>query len=143
VKSPIVLRADFRQPKGALNPLDVKMAGTIPVELYQARSTSPQEWRAHRPGTKTDFRIGSQQSAKVLQSQIELHFFEERLTEWIAFDTTWNPPVQLERSEWTYTMEDGLKLTEHGAELHKERLSKLPGPVAVASEKVIPFKTAK
>jgi hypothetical protein len=73
MKSPIVFRCDFRQPKGpVMNPLGIKMNVPIPVEIYHARSAPPQEWRVRRPGTKVLFKIAPQQSPGILQSQIEM-----------------------------------------------------------------------
>lgn len=124
MKSPIVFRAHFRQPKGPLNPMHLPMPGTIEVEIYQARSKPPQEWKARKPGSKLDFKIIAQGTPQVLMSMLELHHFEERMSEWEAYDTTWTPAKLLQRSEWKLCSDGQVMYTEHGAEMKKERLGK-------------------
>jgi hypothetical protein len=103
MKSPIVFRCDFRQPKGpVMNPLGIKMNVPIPVEIYHARSAPPQEWRVRRPGTKVLFKIAPQQSPGILQSQIEMHCFEVRVGNWKAFDTRCDPPREVLADEWRF-----------------------------------------
>ena len=130
MKSPIIFRASFQQPKEST----FKVPGSIVVEVYHARVASPQEWKARRPGTRIDFpHIAAQSTASTLQRQIELLHFEKRLTDWEAFDRTQEPPRLLKREDWhtdpqgntTLTVEyqDKLKAEEtaRGEKLIQER----------------------
>ena len=47
MKSRIVLRAEFQQPKEST----MKLSAAVAVEIYHAKIGPPAEWRARRPGT--------------------------------------------------------------------------------------------
>lgn len=99
MKSPIIFRAEFHQPKGALNPLGAKMPGNIAIELYQAKAGTPAEWRARRPNTRSEFAITPQSQVITLQNQMVPMFFKEQVSEWTAFDSRWSPPRALVKGE--------------------------------------------
>lgn len=94
MKSPIVFRASFRQPKGVVNPTGIKLTAIVEVEIYQSRvgnsraGSALAEWRARRPGTTNDFKITPQSDYRTLQTQISGMCFEEQLSAWQACDSS-------------------------------------------------------
>jgi len=89
VKSPIVFRAQFRGPKGPLNPSGWTVPGLISVEIFHARA-KPSEWQARNPDTGVLFKITGQILPSSLMEQIELHYFEKQESFWQAHDSqTW------------------------------------------------------
>jgi hypothetical protein len=103
MKSPIVFRAEFQQPKNS----PMRIAARIGVELYHVAIGPPAEWRARVPGAKIAFKdIAGQGSPATLKRQISDIHFEKQLTEWQAFDSRQEPPRLLEKYDW-YEDKDG------------------------------------
>ena len=110
MKSPIVFRAVFRQPKGGLNPSGLKMSAPIEVELYHSK-IDPPEWRARSLPSRIDFRqICGQREFTTLEQQIELHFFVEKLSPWEAYDV--RTGCGLNSDEWAIDQQGKPHLTE-------------------------------
>ena len=87
MKCPIVFRADFEQPIGSRNPAKIKCPGAIPVEIFQKAVGPPAEWKARRPGSKTEMKwISAQSTPATIKQQIVGIHFERQLTGWEAFD---------------------------------------------------------
>ena len=116
MKSPIVFRATFEQPKHSAM---VVRAG-IQVEVYQAKLG---EWRARRPNTKILFSdVTPQSTADQLMRQIELLGFERRISDWTAYDNSDHQPSLLAQTDW-YTDQYGTpRLTDE----YRQRLTRKP-----------------
>jgi len=71
----------------------MKLPGPVEVEIYHAKIGPPAEWRARRPGTRTQFtNVTPQSTPATLQEQIANVHFEKQLTAWEAFDGRQLPP---------------------------------------------------
>lgn len=118
MKSRIVLRAEFQQPTEVKMHLPVAIA----VEVYHAKVGPPAEWRARRPGTKTDFpKITAQSTPQTLMRQIADIHFEKQLSAWKAFDILMEPPRLLTSDEWTFDKATGNAMpTPHYFDVLKE-----------------------
>lgn len=102
MKSPIVFRASFQQPLGALNPIGAKFLAPIWVEIFHWKIGPPAGWKARRPGTEHVFEeITPQSTPTALRNQIAGVYFEKQLTPWVAFDATIaDRPEELRADEW-------------------------------------------
>ena len=118
MKSRIVLRAEFQQPKEST----MKLSAPVAVEIYHAKIGPPAEWRARRPGTTVDFkRITAQSTPQTLMHQIADVHFEKQLSEWKAFDILMEPPRLLAPDEWTFDKATGNAMpTPHYFDVLKE-----------------------
>lgn len=132
MKSPIVFRAEFQQPKGA-----IKLASRIAVEVYQSR-VSPGEWKARRPGTRIDFaNITPQSTPLTIMRQIPLLNFETQLTEWEAFDSLQNGRLLL-FDDWQYDPKGLPYLTESYKEkLKQEETARVEAGIRERKEKAL------
>ena len=125
-KSPIVFRASFEQPKGALNPSGWRMPGPQWVEVYQDRVSPLERWCAREPRTRIRFfQIAEQASAAILKAQIGVVFFERQLSPWVAVDTMQIPARELTESDWASDPDGKVYLTEsYSDKLRAERGAK-------------------
>jgi hypothetical protein len=120
MKSPVVFRAEFIQPIGALNPGRIKMSAPVEVEVFHAK-VSPATWAARRPGKRVLFdKITPQSTAAQLMKQIELLYFERKFCDWRPFDSNQEPPRLLKEGEWGTDSKGGVFLTEYYREILKE-----------------------
>jgi hypothetical protein len=114
MKSPIVFRADFQQPRESA----MRIPAVIGVEVYQSlvgRAGGPGEWKARRPGTRIDFpRITPQSRPETLMRQIPLVNFETQLTGyWQAFDSRQSPPRPIEKGrDWRFDKDGKPQFTQ-------------------------------
>ncbi len=136
MKSPIVFRAEFQQPKGA-----IKLASRIAVEVYQSRvgdKVSPGEWKARRPGTRIEFaNITPQSTPLTIMRQIPLLNFETQLTEWEAFDSLQNGRLLL-FDDWQYDPKGLPYLTESYKEkLKQEETARVEAGIRERKEKAL------
>lgn len=130
-KSPVVFRASFEGPRGSLNPAGFRVPGKIVVELYHNAIGPPAEWRARRPGTRQQFPVTPQSHVATLQGQLEGIYFERRVSEWEAWDTSNGPLTEnsvyelgaerLQADEWKMDKDGKVFLTEARMERVKAR----------------------
>jgi hypothetical protein len=114
MKSPVVFRAQFMQPRGTW-PLPTPVS----VEIFHAKVGPPAQWRARRPGTKIEFPFTAQSTASTLEEQIENLYFEKRVSEWVAFDTSFDPPRRLNPSDWRQDPQGKIVFTDSYLEVLK------------------------
>jgi len=107
MKSPVVFRANFEQPKN----VTMRLPGAVTVEVFHAKVGPPAEWRARRPGTKNEFPYTAQSVASTLKEQIEILYFERRVSDWLAYDTRFDPPRILNDSDWRQDQEGKICLS--------------------------------
>jgi hypothetical protein len=114
MKSPIVFRATFRQPLGALNPIGAKLNCDIGVEVYHLKIGPPAQWGARRPGTIHVFEeITPQTTPAELKRQIAGVFFEKQVSPWEAFDATIpGKPELLQSDEWATDSQGKVHITK-------------------------------
>jgi hypothetical protein len=118
MKSPVIFRAVFEQPKGALNPSGWKLTGPVRVEIFQFK-VSPAQWKA-RAGAHVFEKISAQSTHTTLMNQIKGLYFEKQLEPWKAFDATIpERPEELQEDEWAVDPKGRVYLTE----LRRTRLS--------------------
>lgn len=80
----ICYRAEFQQPRDALNPAGWKVPGPIGVEVRKSGTI----WLAFRPGTPNVFNeITVQADAHTLMNQVP-RFFQTQLTDWVMYEIT-------------------------------------------------------
>ncbi len=121
MKSPIVFRASFEQPKGPLNPSGWKIPGPVYLEIYQAK-VSPPQWRTRGLVGRSDFaRITPQSSPATLKAQILGVFFERQLSDWAAFDGSMSPARPLASSDWATDASGKVYVTESYRKLRLEQ----------------------
>ena len=78
-------RADFQQPLGVLNQLNIKLPHPVTVELRKSAGA----WVYCRPGAPKDcFEIAWQTTAEAAKKALPGPYFEKQLTEWQAFELT-------------------------------------------------------
>jgi hypothetical protein len=106
MKSPIVFRASFE----GLKSTTFRLPGLIEVEIFHAKIDSPQ-WRARRPGTRIEFNFTPQSTAETLRNQVELLYFDRRVTDWEAYDSL-PPERKLGPSDWATDKDGKVYLTQ-------------------------------
>jgi len=124
MKSPVIFRASFHQPKrGPLNPSGMKLPGTVEVEVYNTKVGPPPEWKVRRPGTRNEFPVTPQSRASTMQGQVALQFVSQ-VGEWQAFDASCTPPAALLADEWATDSNGKVYITEIRRERVKAQAAK-------------------
>jgi hypothetical protein len=114
MKSPVIFRAAFEFPQGALNPLGWKLPGPVWVEIFHHKVGPPAEWKARRPDNKNVFeKITPQSAHTTLMNQIKTVYFGKQLEAWRAFDATIaERPEELQADEWAVDPKGRVYLTD-------------------------------
>lgn len=135
MKSPIVFRATFQQPKETR----MKMPGVYRVEVYRAKIGPPAAWRARSVDTGVEFnRITAQSTPQTLMKQIEAVHFETQVSLWEAFDIRQSPARMLEAEDYTID-KAGLPIlsARYLEKLEHERTERVQADISKRKEKAL------
>jgi hypothetical protein len=128
MRSPIVFRASFQQPKNSV----MRLSAEIAVEVYHERIGPPAAWRARVPGKRILFKdIAEQGVPGILMRQIAAVHFERQVKEWQAYDRSQDPPRLLDKTDWYEDRLGQVYLSDgYREKLERERLARAEAGVA-------------